>query len=182
MTIASSTYGRGIESAATAGTRTIAAIIEANDTMREVATVMPNAASGNSSAIGASTAQMPRDADNPLPPLNPRNTDAIDPANAASATHASVPGGSPSIRATATGTAPFNTSPKKVSAAALAPPARATLVMPILPEPTARGSKPRSFPTITPKGIEPIRYERAINVPNVIWISGVSREAGRWSG
>ncbi len=51
--------------------------MEAIDTMREVATVMPNAISANNNAIGASTIQIPRDADKPLPPLKPRNTDAI---------------------------------------------------------------------------------------------------------
>ena len=41
--------------------------------------------------------------------------------------------------------------------AATLPPARATLVIPTLPEPTARGSNPNARPTSTPTGIDPIK-------------------------
>ena len=57
--------------------------------------------------------------------------------------------------------APFRRSPAKVIAAAPRPAARATLVIPILPEPTARGSKPNRRPTRIPTGTDPIRYEIA---------------------
>ena len=88
--------------------------------------------------------------------------------NAARPVHAIIAIGKPAACATITGIAPFSTSPAKVIAAALAPPARATLDIPILPEPTARGSKPRIRPTITPIGIEPTMYAPTIRSASII--------------
>ena len=62
--------------------------------MREVATVMPNAASGEQQRHRREHCPYRRAMPtSPLPPLNPRNTEAIEPRNAASATHARVAGG-----------------------------------------------------------------------------------------
>src|SRR5215469_9608405 len=141
---------------------TSAATIEASDMTRKLTSTIAKTAIANSNADGASTTQTPSAADTPLPPLKRRKTEKIAPAKAASAIHASWDGKNPSARAAATGTAPLRTSPAKVKAAAPDPPARATLVIPIFPEPTARGSKPRSRPTMTPNGIDPIRYAAII--------------------
>src|SRR5260370_21140934 len=162
ITIASSRYCRGSPNAATTGGSTIAAVIDASDMVRLSAKIAPNAASANKSTSGAIASHTPSAAATPLPPRNPRNTEQIDPINATSPVHAIVWIGNPAALATTTGIAPFSTSPANVIAAALIPPARATLEVPIFPDPTVRGSKPRIRPTITPVGIEPTKHARTI--------------------
>src|SRR5215472_8533319 len=153
---------------------TSAATIDARDMKRKLTSTIAKAAIANSNADGASTTQTPSAADTPLPPLKRRKIEKIAPAKAASAIHASSEGKNPNARAAATGSAPLRTSPAKVKAAALEPPARATLVIPIFPEPTARGSKPRRRPTMTPNGIDPIRYAAIIMSAKLsnLWILG----------
>src|SRR5579885_385155 len=162
ITIARTTYCPGAPTAATAAGSTRAAAIDASDTIRYIATNIPKAANAKSNARGQRTTQTPSAADTPFPPINPGKTEQIDPTNAARAIQANSVVANPIPAATATGIAPFRISPTKVSAAAPLPPARTTLVIPILPEPTARGSKPRRRPTMTPNGIDPARYDATI--------------------
>src|SRR5579864_8181264 len=136
ITIASSRNWRDSPSTATTAGSTIAALIEAIDTVWLSAKITPNATSANRLTSGAIPSQTPSPAATPLPPRKRKNTEQIDPTNAASPTHATVACGKPIARATTTGIAPFSTSPANVIAAALIPPARATLVVPIFLDPT----------------------------------------------
>src|ERR1017187_8971717 len=116
-----------------------------------------------------------------FPPRRGKNPEKMEPINAATPVHATTAIGNPAACATTTGIAPFSTSPQNVIAAALPPPARATLDVPILPEPTARGSKPSIRPTITPVGIEPTIY--APNIRSASIIAFVANpQHYRWSG
>src|ERR1019366_4522000 len=139
--------------------------------IRLIANTTPNTASATRITIGAIASQTPSAAATPLPPRKRRNTEQIEPINAAIPVHATTAIGNPAACATTTGIAPFSTSPQNVIAAALPPPARATLDVPILPEPTARGSKPSIRPTITPVGIEPTIYAPTIRSASLIFFS-----------
>ena len=88
---------------------------------------------------------------------------------------ATTAGDKPAIRATSTGIIPLSKSPANVIAPAPLPPARVTLVIPILPEPTPRGSKPKARPTSTPTGIDPNRYA-AMKSSAMLNKCGLSRE------
>jgi len=119
---------------------------------------MPKTAATTPIGLGANANQTPNDAATPLPPRNFKNTDAIEPAKVANPTVASAAGADPRRNlVNSTGMKPLNTSAIKVIAAGILPPARATLVAPILPEPTTRGSNPHARPTNTPTGIAPKR-------------------------
>ncbi len=135
----------------------MAAVIEASDTIRDKPRAARKAAAAIATASGARPIQRPRPVATPRPPVKLRKIDAIEPRNAAKATIASAPGARPATRPIITGRRPLRKSPAKVRAAGVLPPARATLVMPTLPEPTDRGSNPNARPTRTPTGIEPIR-------------------------
>jgi hypothetical protein len=158
MTIASRIYGRGLCSAAVAGGNDSAATIEATETIRVSANTAINTASAIPIDAGESASHTPSEAATPRPPWNLRKIDAIAPAKAANPTRASSAGIGPTTsRANSTGKNPLRTSAPNVTAAGILPPARATLVVPMFPEPVARGSKPQARPTNTPTGIAPNR-------------------------
>src|SRR5438874_2037598 len=82
---------------------------------------------------GDNASHTPNEVATPRPPWNLRKIEAIAPVKAAIPTKASAGGTGPAThRATSTGTNPFRTSATKVVTAGILPPARATLVVPIL--------------------------------------------------
>src|ERR1700737_3663960 len=118
-----------------------------------------------SAAAHESPSETPRPVATPLPPRNPSQTGKQWPSTAATAQAAARASwlangaGSASVRDQSTGARPFTASRISVAAAAPLPAARATLVAPMLPEPTARTSFPVFARAIKrPKGIDPQRY------------------------
>jgi len=158
MMIAARRYGAGQSKAATVGGNASAPINEANETIRVNANATPKTPATIPIGLGANANQTPSDVATPLPPLNFKKMEAIEPTKVANPTVANADGAAlKTNRVNSIGMKPLRTSAIKVTAPGSLPPARATFVVPILPDPTALGSNPHARPTSTPTGIAPNR-------------------------
>src|SRR5258708_7593454 len=117
----------------------------------------PQLAAPASAAHGASASDTPNPVATPFPPRSRSQMGKQCPATAARAHAAGSQGGSRG--ASITGTRPLSASSASVATAAVPPPARGTLVAPVVPQPTGRPA----FPVAAragrgAEGVEPAGY------------------------
>ncbi len=134
---------------------------EPSDTYRVARITPTNTGAPTRIAGGKITSIVPTLVATPRPPLNPTNTERVEPRMATIAHSTSTAALPVSSRATSTGTTPLSTSPVTTTRARLRPIARSAFVPPVRPLPVRRGSgAPVTLATSNPNGIEPAAYDR----------------------